>query len=187
MNENSKTESFFTNYSQALFELFNSEPPEKIARLAAILQNHNAMGGRVIVCGNGGSASIASHVTIDLMKAANISSVCFSDPAVLTCLANDFGYEQAYMKAIEFNASDDDIIILISSSGESQNIINAAQFCIKRNLPLITFSGFEEENRLRKFGDLSFYAKSNQYNHVETTHSSWLLAAIDFCIDSQSC
>ena len=82
-------------------------------------------------------------------------------------------------KCIEFYADKEDLIILISSSGESKNMINAAQLCNKRKLNLVTFTGFKASNKLKKYGYLNFWAKSTIYNHIENVHQYWLLLLTD--------
>ena len=95
---------------------------------------------------------------------------------LITCLSNDFGYENWVSKAIEYYADSGDTIILISSSGTSQNIINGAKQAKKMSLPIITFSGFDKNNELRKLSNLSFWVDSNEYNIVEMAHHVWLVS-----------
>jgi phosphoheptose isomerase len=74
---------------------------------------------------------------------------------------------------------------LISSSGESDNIIAAAEQSKKMGLTLLTFSGFLASNRLAKYGNVRFWCDSNLYNTIENTHQIWLLAIIDFYIENK--
>ena len=150
--------------------------------LALFTKKHN----RKIICvGNGGSATMASHVAVDFTKAANIRAVNFNEADLLTCLANDYGYENWVAKALEFYADQDDLVILISSSGQSKNIINGAKQALKMELSLITLTGFSENNPLRKLGNLNLWVKSNSYNIIEMTHHVWLLAVIDLIIETE--
>jgi D-sedoheptulose 7-phosphate isomerase len=139
---------------------------------------------KIIIIGNGGSAAIASHVSIDLTKAANIRSTNFNEASLLTCFSNDYGYEHWVEKAIEFYADTDDLVILISSSGQSENIINGAKKARDMQLPLITLSGFLEDNPLRSMGDINLWVDSKNYNVIETTHQIWLLSAVDYIIEN---
>jgi D-sedoheptulose 7-phosphate isomerase len=139
---------------------------------------------KIIIIGNGGSAAIASHVSIDLTKAANIRSTNFNEASLLTCFSNDYGYEHWVEKAIEFYADTDDLVILISSSGQSENIINGAKKAKDMKLPLITLSGFLEDNPLRSMGDINLWVDSKNYNVIETTHQIWLLSAVDYIIEN---
>ena len=90
--------------------------------------------GKIIIIGNGGSAAIASHVSIDLTKAAGIRSINFNESSLLTCFSNDYGYEYWVEKAIEFYADNNDLIILISSSGSSANVVKAARRAKELNI-----------------------------------------------------
>ena len=122
---------------------------------------------------------MASHVAVDLTKAAGLRAVNFNEADLLTCLANDYGYEHWVAKALEFYADPGDLVVLISSSGKSSNIVNGALKARQMKLPLITFSGFDSANPLRKLGDLNFWADSKAYNIIEMTHHVWLLALVD--------
>jgi len=140
--------------------------------------------GKIIIIGNGGSAAIASHVSIDLTKAANIRTINFNEASLLTCFSNDYGYEHWVEKAIEFYADNNDLVILISSSGQSKNIINGAKKAKEMKLPLITLSGFLEDNPLRSMGDINLWVDSTKYNMVENTHQIWLLSVVDYLIET---
>ena len=139
--------------------------------------------GKIIIIGNGGSAAIASHVSIDLTKAADIRTINFNEASLLTCFSNDYGYEHWVEKAIEFYADNNDLVILISSSGQSKNIINGAKKAKEMKLPLITLSGFLEDNPLRSMGDINLWVDSTKYNMVENTHQIWLLSVVDYLIE----
>ena len=134
---------------------------------------------KVIIVGNGGSAAIASHFSVDMTKNGEIRCINFNESDLLTCFSNDYGYENWVKKALNFYMDNGDLVILISSSGSSQNMINAAKFLnTKKNL-LITFTGFNYPNKLSKFGDINFHVKSNTYNHIENIHQYWLLSLVD--------
>lgn len=140
----------------------------------------NANGRKVIFIGNGGSSTIASHKALDYWLANKIRSVAFSDSAYLTCFSNDFGYQNVFVKQIEAVAETGDVLIAISSSGNSENIILAVKWAREHNCPVITFSGFEETNRLHNLGDLNFYVPLAHcaehgldklaYDKIETVH-----------------
>ena len=128
---------------------------------------------------------MASHVTVDLTKAANIRSVNFNEADLLTCFSNDYGYEHWVEMALEFYADSGDLVILISSSGKSKNMINGAEKAKAMGLSLITVSGFSADNPMRKIGDLNLWADSSEYNIVEMTHHVWLVAVIDYLIETK--
>lgn len=125
---------------------------------------------KIIFIGNGGSAGIASHQAIDYTKAGGIRAINFSDPSLLTCLANDYGYEHVFLKAIELYADSGDLVVAISSSGQSPNILLGIKSAQLKNCRTITFSGFRENNPLRQIGDLNFYTPSENYTLVENAH-----------------
>lgn len=127
-------------------------------------------GNKTIFIGNGGSAGIASHQSIDYWKNGNIPAIAFNDASLLTCLSNDYGYESVFEKPIDMFAIRGDVLIAISSSGKSKNILNAVNIANKKGLYVVTMSGFAKSNPLRKSGDLNFYVPSDVYGHVEISH-----------------
>lgn len=145
----------------------------------SLIENVKNNGRKVIIVGNGGSASIASHVSVDFVKAAGIRAINFNEPNLITCFSNDYGYEHWVAEALSAYADAGDLVMLISSSGKSMNIINAATTARKMDLSIITFSGFKHDNSLRKMGDVNFWADSSTYNVIEMTHHVWLLALVE--------
>jgi D-sedoheptulose 7-phosphate isomerase len=151
----------------------------KLEKAKDLIGKVSAQSGKIIIAGNGASAAIASHVAVDLTKAAGIRAINFNEADLITCLANDYGYEHWIEKALDFYADPKDVVILISSSGQSANIVNAALKAKAMGLALITLSGFREDNSLKKLGDINCWVNSSQYNVVETVHQAWLLAVVD--------
>ena len=176
---------FFNSYYKNMYNEISKANNEEMLSISRSIREVNNNLGKVIIVGNGGSAAIASHISVDLTKAANIRSINFNESSLLTCLANDYGYENWVEKAIEFYADKNDIIILISSSGQSKNIINGATKAKEMKLPLITLSGFTENNPLRSMGDINLWVASSNYNVVETTHQVWLLSIVDYLIENK--
>lgn len=135
----------------------------------------------IILLGNGGSNAITGHVAQDYTKALGKKAICFCDSSRLTCYANDYGWEHAYTKFLEQFVEPDSLVILISSSGNSQNILNAAEFCAGKH-HMITLSGFEPDNKLRtlyKGHSLAhFYVPSKDYGIVEYLHGIILHSVI---------
>ena len=125
---------------------------------------------KIIFIGNGGSSAIANHLANDFNKNAGIKALSFSDSSSITCLANDYGYENIFVKSLEFHALKGDLLFSISSSGESANILKATKYAKKNKLTTITLSGFNKNNSLRKLGDLNVYIGSKKYGHVELCH-----------------
>ena len=177
--------SFFDSYYKKINNKLMDVSSSSLIEAALLIENLEKTSGKVILVGNGGSASIASHVSIDFTKAANIRAINFNEASLLTCFANDYGYENWASNALNFYADSNDVVILISSSGQSKNIINAADKAKKIGLPIITLSGFLENNPLRKMGDVNFWINSSEYNIVESVHQIWLLSIVDYLISNK--
>jgi D-sedoheptulose 7-phosphate isomerase len=139
---------------------------------------HDA-GNKIIFIGNGGSAGIASHLAIDFSKNGGLRSLTFNDPAALTCLGNDLGYENVFAKQLDFHARPGDLLIAISSSGRSPNILGAVKLARTRDCKVATFSGFAAENELRRTGDINFYVGAFEYGFVEVAHLALCHAVLD--------
>lgn len=154
----------------------------QIAATREIWLRTSARGGRVIFIGNGGSAGIASHLAIDLSKNASLPAACFSDASMMSCLANDYGFEEWLAHALRLNAREGDCLVAISSSGRSKNILNAVAKARAMKLDVITLSGMSPDNPLRELGDVNFWVDSRSYNIVETAHQFWMMAVIDLII-----
>lgn len=128
----------------------------------------------IFIIGNGGSAAIASHVQNDLCKGSGIRAMVFNETPLLTAYANDMSYQEAFNQMLYLWASSGDLLIAISSSGQSENILNAVKTARDRGCLVITFSGFRSENPLRLLGDINFYVPSCEYGIVETAHATIL-------------
>lgn len=174
-------EAFFSKVSEAirrtevsgdLFDYDERETNDALAKLQGYFRKKVAKGGKIIFIGNGGSNGIASHLAIDYTKNGGIRAIAFSDAPTLTCLANDFGYENVFAKQIEYYATPKDVAVIISSSGKSPNILAAAHAC--NDIPLVTFSGMNPNNQLRRLGLLNFYTPAADYGLVELTHFALL-------------
>lgn len=176
---------FLKNYINKFKSLLNFENEEyqKLYKVAKILIGLRKSKKKAIIAGNGGSAAIASHFSVDLTKNAKVRCVNFNEMDLLTCFANDFGYERWIEKSLDFYAEKNDVLILISASGRSPNIINAAKKAKKIGLKLITFSGFKSRNLLEKLGEINFSVDSKNYNHIENTHQVMLLSIVDLIIE----
>ncbi len=144
-----------------------------------LILTHTARGGKLIFIGNGGSAAIASHQAIDYWKNGGMRAIAFNDASLLTCVSNDFGYPQVFAKPIEVFAEPGDVLMAISSSGRSENILLAVEAARQRGCKIITMSGFSEDNPLRLTGDLNFYVCSDSYGHVEIVHLSLCHCMLD--------
>jgi len=179
-----KNLTFFDSYYELLNNKVDFVERNLLLNVATYIRDAANNSGKIIIIGNGGSASIASHVVVDLTKAANIRAINFNEASLLTCFSNDYGYERWAEKAIEFYADKEDLIILISSSGQSKNIINCAIKAKEMGLPIITLSGFMKNNPLKEVGNVNLWVDSKIYNIVEMTHQIWLLSVVDYLIEN---
>ena len=132
---------------------------------------------RIIVLGNGGSNSVASHISQDYMKFHQKKVSVFSDPSMITMMANDYGYENAYKKFLEYHVEKDTLVVLISSSGESLNILNCMHYCQECEITYGILTGFNPFNTLRRKADLAkfdYHVDSKSYGVVECVHQIFL-------------
>jgi len=171
--------SYFKKYSQSINDLLNQVDVNLIEKSVKLINETRINDKKIYVIGNGGSSSIASHVSVDFAKVANVPSNTFNNANLITCFANDYGHENWVKESIKAYIQKNDILILISSSGNSHNIINAAKYCNENNIPLITFSGFDKENHLSKLGDVNIHVNSNNYNYIEMSHHIILVSIVD--------
>ena len=152
--------------------------------LSRTLKNYKRQKKRVVIAGNGGSSSIASHVSVDMTKVVGIRSINFNEHNLITCLTNDFGQDNWLKKAFELYTDKSDLVILISSSGKSKNILNAAKFCKIRGNEVITLTGFNKNNPLNKIASHSIWIDSKAYNIIENVHQIILLMSCDMVLGS---
>ena len=158
----------------------NLEMVDAVNDVMKLARATHAAGNKLIFLGNGGSAAIASHMATDYSKNGDIRSLAFNDGSMLTCLGNDLGYELVFAKQIELYGRPGDVVIAISSSGRSANILNAVKAARVTQCAVVTFSGFGPDNPLRKLGDTNFYVGSDRYGFVEIAHLTICHAILDF-------
>lgn len=147
--------------------------------LAEFLRKARAAKKKVFFIGNGGSAGIAVHMTADFLKNGRMRTVDMYGVATITCLGNDYGYEYIFSKQLELLADEGDVLIAISSSGNSPNILLAADVMKKCGGTVVTLTGFREDNKLRKKGDYNLYVPSMEYGIVESIHNRILQQVVD--------
>jgi len=179
-----KDKIFLNSYFSKMFNALSLDKDlhENIVKTKILFEKCAKRKGKVVFFGNGGSAAIASHLSVDLNKNAKIQSISFNDPGIITCYANDFGYKNWISKTIELSLTNKDVVVLISSSGKSLNILNAAKYAKKKNIQTITLSGMSKKNNLKKMGLINFWVDSKSYNIIETAHQFYMMAVIDLII-----
>ena len=176
---------FLTSYLNDFSNLVkpNKDIVHKLVKVTDLLKDVQAEGKKILVFGNGGSAAMASHFSVDLTKNAGIRCVNFNEADLITCFANDYGFEHWVEKAVDFYGDAGDLLIVISSSGSSENMLNGVKAAQDGNFrAVVTLSGFAENNPLRQLGDINLWANSRAYNFVENIHQIWLLAIVDLII-----
>ena len=173
---------YFKNYFAIIKNSLDSIDLSELEKIANLIIQASKTSNKVISVGNGGSASIASHLTVDFINAAKIKAINFNESSIITCFSNDYGYENWVAKALDCYAGAGDVVILISSSGQSNNMLIGANKAKSINANIITLSGFLEDNPLRKLGFVNLWVDSKEYNIVEMTHHIWLLAIVDYII-----
>ena len=162
-----------------------AEPPDIFSQLDSLRNSMLVVkkkGGKVILAGNGASASISSHFALDFTKQGKVRAIAFNDASLITAYGNDYGYEKWLEKAIAHHGIQDDLAILISSSGKSPNMVNAAREAHNLSIKVVTMTGFTPDNPLKLLGNLNLWVDSRSYNIVESVHAFWLAATCDLII-----
>jgi len=176
---------FIKTYLKDFIELLdpNDQSIDNLIQARNLLIDVSKNKKKILIFGNGGSAAIASHFSVDLTKNAKLKCLNFNESGLITCLSNDYGFEHWAEKAIDFYGDEGDLLIVISSSGKSENMINAVKAARNGNFhSVITLSGFSKDNPLNKLGDINLWVNNKSYNFVENIHQIWLLAIVDLII-----
>ena len=177
--QNKDNKKFIKNYLNDLYNLSLDLDVDTLIKISSCIIDCSNSKGTTYIVGNGGSASIATHVAIDFLKALGIRAMTFNESSLITCYANDFGYANWVKEAIKIYSKKKDCVIFISSSGESSNILNGARFALENELNVITFSGFKKNNSLFSMGHFNIWVDSSNYNYVEILHNKFLLILVD--------
>lgn len=172
---------YFERYREALFPC---PVQDQLTAFHRICLRIRESGCKLIFAGNGASASIAAHGAVDFSKQGKLRAVCFNEANLLTAFSNDWGYENWVWRALDIYADPGDVAVLISSSGKSPNIVKAAEWCRARDMDVVTFTGFSEDNPLKLMGTLNFWINSRAYNIIENVHGIWLCTVVDMMVGS---
>ena len=172
-----KKKSFYLRYIQKINHVLNNIELNKIEILEKL--NKKSKNNKILIFGNGAGASIASHFANDLSNISKIKTLSFDNSAHLTCFANDYGFENWVRKTIEIYADKNDLVILLSASGKSKNIINAAKYCKSKRIKYFSISGFDKNNLLNKSSKNFIWINSKSYNEIEISQLLVLLSIID--------
>ena len=176
-------EFYFEDFTRVLENFLNCENTKSdIHRLIDVLKGTKINDKKIFLIGNGGSAAIADHMAIDFTKNAGLTAFSLNDAPSITTFANDFGYENIFQKAIEHYCNCGDVIIAISGTGTSKNILRACEYASSNNMMVITLSGFDECNPLKELGDINFWVNSKAFGFLEITHNLLLHSVCDAII-----
>lgn len=156
---------------------------EGVQLLVERFTEHKQQGTQLFFIGNGGSSAIASHMTADFMKNGGMNTYSLYDNAVTTCMGNDYGYEHIFSKPMEFLVRRNDLVVAISSSGNSKNIINAIEVASEKEAEVITFTGFKSDNKAKQLGNINVYVPCEQYGIVESIHNLILQQIVDMIME----
>ena len=152
---------------------------EAMQEMVGMFSEIKSLGRQVFFIGNGGSAAIASHMTADFMKNGGMKTYSLYDSSVTTCMGNDYGYEYIFSRPLEFLANPGDLLVAVSSSGNSLNIINAIRAAAEKQMQVVTFSGFQKENKISGMGRYNVYVPCSSYGIVESVHNLMLQQIVD--------
>lgn len=174
-----RTEIWCTAKKKSKYENYD----EGIGLLVDTFTRHKEKNTQLFFIGNGGSSAIASHMTADFMKNGGMNTYSLYDNAVTTCMGNDYGYEHIFSRPMEFLVKEGDLVVAISSSGNSRNIINAIETAHKKEAEVITFTGFESDNKAKQMGNINVYVPCKKYGIVESIHNLVLQQIVDVIME----
>jgi D-sedoheptulose 7-phosphate isomerase len=156
---------------------------EAMQNLVDLFSDCKRAGRQVFFIGNGGSAAIASHMTADFMKNGGMKTYSLYDNSVTTCMGNDYGYESIFSRPLEFLGEEGDLLVAISSSGNSPNIVNAILVAQEKQMQIVTLSGFDRENRISHMGTYNIHVPVRHYGMVESIHNLILQQIVDVILE----
>ncbi len=159
---------------------------EGIEKAVHLIMERAGRGNKIIFIGNGASAAISSHMAADFLKNGEINAQCFNDGPLLTCMGNDYGYRHVFERPIEIAACPGDVLVAISSSGSSENIVRGVRAGRMKGCSVITMSGFSDTNPLFRLGDINFHVPSFQYGPIETIHQFIIHCVLDIILESKA-
>ena len=174
---------------QTVFTLLNenrlikSDCETAFSEILNLLLSIKSSGKKIFFIGNGGSCAIAEHMTADFMKNGGMRTVNLFQAPLITCMGNDYGYDQVYSNPISLLGDEGDLLITISSSGNSLNIINAINAARGKSMKILTLSGFKSDNQSRQLGDANIYVPIEHYGIVESIHNLLLQLLVDCIVE----
>ena len=173
---------FLKNYFSGIADLILDINLKQIENLRKIILKTSKKKGSVYLIGNGGSNSTANHISVDLLKNAKIKTVNSYSDNLITCFSNDYGYENWVKKYFEYMLNKNDLVIFLSVSGNSKNLINGAKYLIKKKINFFSLTGTHKNNNLNKLSKNKIWVQSKSYNYVEIVHFIILASVVDSII-----
>ncbi len=165
---------YLNNYIDLIYEL-DKKKINHFFNLIKKVKKDN----KVLIFGNGAGAAISSHVASDLTNSSKVRALSFDNSAHITCFANDYGFDNWIKKTLQHHYIRGDLVILLSASGNSKNMLVAANYCNKKKINFFSITGFQKNNKLNKLSKNTMWINSKSYNHVETIQQLILLSLVD--------
>lgn len=182
---------YFSEYKKALFTALESISTEQMAKAHDLMRKTASLNGTFFVAGNGGSAAIAEHLCCDWTKGTYAperlplrTQSLGSNGAIMSALANDFGYDFVFSRQLEMLAKTNDALFVISSSGNSPNIVKALEVAKKMGLPSIALTGFSG-GKAKELADISLHVDFSNYAVVEDAHQATMQALAQYFFVAQ--
>lgn len=179
MNDIKFLDEYFGEYKRLAF---NDEIYADLVAFKELALEVKANNKKMMFTGNGASAAISAHGAVDFTKQGGVRGITFNEADLITCFANDYGYDKWMAKSVEFYGDEGDVVVLTSVSGTSPSVVEAAKYAKSRGMKVVTFSGKTTDNELRQLGDINFWVDSKAYNIVEGIHMMWLTTVVDLVI-----
>jgi phosphoheptose isomerase len=176
----SELRSFIDDYYQRFIEALTSFDRGRLEQVAGIFEEVSARGGTLWVAGNGGSAAISDHTTCDTTKGTHVEghppvrsvSLTANGP-MLTAIGNDISYDEVFRQQLVYYLGDEDAVLVVSSSGNSPNVVNACAYAKERGVPTIAFVGFSG-GKLAEMADVVVHVAADNYGICEDAHQSFI-------------
>ena len=179
MDEVNFLNKYFDEYKKLAFDNDNYD---RLVAFKDLAERIKSTDNKLMLAGNGASAAISAHGAVDFTKQAGVRGITFNEADLITCFANDYGYDKWVAKAIEMYGNVGDAVVLISVSGNSPSVVEEAKYAKTRDMKVVTLTGSYADNQLRQLGDINFWVDSKAYNIVECIHMIWLTCVIDLVI-----
>jgi len=172
--QNSLSELIITNQKGDV--LPNDQGFDELCELSSLVAQQNRM---QFMFGNGASASFSNHMALDWTKNGKVRTMSLTSSPIITAVGNDLGFDESFAAPLKWYAQSGDLLIAISSSGNSQNILNVIAQAREMGLKVVTLSGLMSDNPSRQLGDLNVYIPAKTYGIVECAHQVILHVWLD--------